>query len=279
MPEDSSLPSDSPSGVVEAAELAGGDARSSDSAEQSPGEQLNLVGSSRGKSLQPVIGLGGSAGSFNALRTFFSHMAADSGLAFVVIVHLSPDHESSLAALLQSCTSMSVVQVRDTVKVEANRVYVIPPAKHLSLADGQLSLSELLPERGRRVAVDLFFRTLADTHGTEATAIVLSGADADGAIGLKRVKERGGLTIAQDPEEAEHSGMPRAAIATGMVDWVLPAAEIPARLLKNYRNEPRLFLPAEEPHEGPKVESAGGETALLDTLSFLRVHGPRFFEL
>jgi len=136
-------------------------------------------------------------------------MATDSGLAFVVIVHLSPDHESSLATLLQSSTSMPVVQVRDTVKVEANRVYVIPPAKHLSLTDGQLRLSELLPERGRRVAVDLFFRTLADTHGTQATAIVLSGADADGAIGLKRVKERGGLTIAQDPEEAEHSGMPQ----------------------------------------------------------------------
>src|SRR5262249_11094906 len=264
-----------PPAVAEAAENAGGEAQdcdlAPDSTEQAPGEQVDVVGPNRDDSLQPVIGLGGSAGSLNALRTFFSHMATDSGLAFVVIIHLSPDHESSLATLLQGSTSMPVVQVCDTVKVEANRVYVIPPAKHLSLTDGQLCLSELWPERGRRVAVDLFFRTLADTHGTQATAIVLSGADADGAIGLKRVKERGGLTIAQDPEEAEHSGMPRAAIATGMVDWILPAAEMPARLLKYYRNEPRLFLPAEEPSEGQEAESSDGEAALRDTLAFLRV--------
>jgi hypothetical protein len=104
----------------------------------------------------------GAFPGLKALRSFFSHMATDSGLAFVVIVHLSPDHQSRMATLLESFTSMPVVQVSDTVKVEANRVYVIPPAKHLSLTDGQLCLSELLPERGRRVAVDLFFRTL---HG------------------------------------------------------------------------------------------------------------------
>ena len=271
MPEDSSLPSEVPPAATEAAENPSGEPQDPDPTEQAPGEQVNVGALKREDSLQPVIGLGGSAGSLNALRTFFSHMATDSGLAFVVIVHLSPDHESSLATLLQGSTSMPVVQVRDTVKVEANRVYVIPPAKHLSLTDGQLRLSELLPERGRRVAVDLFFRTLADTHGTQATAIVLSGADADGAIGLKRVKERGGLTIAQDPAEAEHNGMPRAAIATGMVDWVLLAAEMPARLLKYYLNEPRLFLPAEEAPEGVQPESSDAEAALRDTLAFLRV--------
>ena len=241
MPEDSSAPLDPPREIVEATETSDTAPPRGDTAEQEPSEQVDVVGPNRADSLHPVIGLGGSAGSLNALRTFFSHMATDSGLAFVVIIHLSPDHESSLAALLQGSTSMPVVQVRDTVKVEANCVYVIPPAKHLSLTDGQLRLTELWPERGRRVAVDLFFRTLADTHGTQATAIVLSGADSDGSIGLKRVKERGGLTIAQDPEEAEHSGMPRAAIATGMVDWILPAAEMPAQLLKYYRNEPRAF--------------------------------------
>ena len=269
------MPEDARTTPVSSAELPGEakalDAEAPDATEQALAQQVGESTQSRDGSLQPVIGLGGSAGSLNALRTFFSNMASDSGLAFVVIVHLSPDHESSMATLLQSFTSMPVVQVRDTVKVEANRVYVIPPAKHLSLTDGQLHLSELLPERGRRVAVDLFFRTLADTHGTQATAIVLSGADADGAIGLKRVKERGGLTIAQDPEEAEHSGMPRAAIATGMVDWVLPAAEMPARLLKYYRNEPRLFLPAEEPPERPQAESSDAEAAFNETLAFLRV--------
>ena len=154
----------------------------SDPVESSIGESLNEVMPHRGNSPKSIVGLGGSAGSLGALRNFFSKMAPDSGLAFVVVVHLSPDHESSMALLLQGFTSMSVVQVLDTVKVEPNCVYVIPPAKHLSLSDGELRLSDLLPGRGRRITVDLFFRTLADTHGTQATAIVLSGADGDGAM-------------------------------------------------------------------------------------------------
>ena len=242
-----------------------------DPVESPIGESLDEVIPNPGNSSQPIVGLGGSAGSLGALRSFFSKMAPDSGLAFVVVVHLSPDHESSMAALLQGFTSMSVVQVLDTVKVEPNCVYVIPPAKNLSLSDGELRLSELLAGRGRRVTVDLFFRTLADTHGTQATAIVLSGADGDGAIGLKRVKERGGLTIAQDPEESEYDGMPRTAIATGTVDWVLPVAEMPDRLLKYYRSEARLFLPPEELPERPQAKSSDAEAALRDTLSLLQV--------
>src|SRR6185436_19387850 len=97
--------------------------------------------------------------------------------------------------------------------------------KSLLTTNGQLQVTDLQTDRGRRVTVDLFFRTLADTYGPHAAAISLSGADGDGAVGIKRVKERGGLTIAQNPDEADHSGMPRAAIATGMIDWVLPVAE------------------------------------------------------
>ena len=140
-------------------------------------------------------------------------------LAFVVVLHLSPDHESMLADLLQRSTAMRVVQVSGTSKVEPNTVYVIPPGRALQSVDGVLELVDLPHDaRRRHVAVDLFFRTLADTHGPHATAIVLSGYDSDGAIGIKRIKERGGLTVAQDPSEAEASSMPRAAIATGMVD-------------------------------------------------------------
>ena len=164
----------------------------------------------------PTVGLGGSAGSISALQTFFKAMPADSGMAFVVILHLSPEHESTLAEVLQHSTSMPVRQVNETEKVEANHVYVIPPAKALTSMDGQLRLSRLQTEQGRRAAIDLFFRTLADTHGPRASAIVLSGADSDGALGVKRIKERGGLTIAQDPDEALHREMPSAAIATGM---------------------------------------------------------------
>src|SRR5262249_7084366 len=121
--------------------------------------------------------------------------------------------------------------------------------------------------------VDLFFRSLADTHGPHAAAVVLSGADGDGAIGIKRIKERGGLTICQDPEEAEYPGMPRAAIATGMIDWVLRTAEIPQRLIDDGETELRLRLPPEEgpplPPPPKRVEH-DGEAALRDVLVFLR---------
>ena len=109
-----------------------------------------------------------------------------------------------MAEILQRSSSMPVIEVRTEEKVEANRVYVIPPGKHLSIEKGKLRLSDLWPERGRRVAMDVFLRTLADAQGQNSIAIVLSGADADGAIGIKRIKENGGLTIAQEPTEAEH---------------------------------------------------------------------------
>jgi two-component system CheB/CheR fusion protein len=268
MPEESLPPSESPVTSLEGAEPP--------SPVPAPGEvdqaseQLDEVIPPRDRPLQPIIGLGGSAGSLNALRAFFSAMPADIGLAFVVVVHLSPDRDSNLAGLLQGSTPMPVIQVREAVTVEPNHIYVIPPAKHLSLADGQLRLSDPRSGRGQRIAVDLFFRTLADTHGPQATAIILSGADGDGAIGLKRVKERGGLTIAQDPQEAEYDGMPRAAIATGMVDWVLPVANMPDRLLDYYRQEGRLRLPSEEPSPAVQIERSEAEAALRDVLAFLR---------
>jgi two-component system CheB/CheR fusion protein len=185
--------------------------------------------------MQDVVGLGGSAGSIEALKMFFSYMPEDSGLAFVVVLHLSPEYESSLAGVLQEWTPMSVIQVSEPIKVEANCIYVIPPRKHLLMADGHLILTDLPREYGKRSAVDIFFRTLAETHGSHSAAIVLSGIDGDGATGIKRIKEVGGLTAAQKPEEAQHDGMPRSAIETGMVDWVLPVAEMPRRLLENLR--------------------------------------------
>src|ERR1700712_2684609 len=103
---------------------------------------------------------------------------------------------------------MPVHQVSDSIKVEVDNIYVIPPGKAITSANGHLTCADITPDRGRRVTVDLFFRPLADTHGPRAAAIVLSGADGDGAIGIKRVKERGGLTIVQDPVEAENDSMP-----------------------------------------------------------------------
>jgi two-component system CheB/CheR fusion protein len=227
-----------------------------------------------------VVGLGGSAGGIPALQNFFRAMPADSGMAFVVVLHLSPEHESVLSEVLQRATSMNVSQAIDGGKVEPNHVYVIPPAKHLSLSDGHLRLTDLPREPGRRLTVDLFFRSLAETHGKRAVAIVLSGGDGDGAIGIKRIKERGGLTIAQDPEAAEHSGMPNAAIATNMVDWVLRAEEMPARLLDYQARERRLQIPPESGPNPATVQQptlAEDEVALRDVLAFLRARTGRDF--
>ena len=235
----------------------------------------------RGDQMLPVVGLGGSAGSLAPLQIFFERMPANSGMAFVVILHLSPEHESLMAEILQRSSSMPVIEVHAEEKVEANRVYVIPPGKHLSIDNGKLHLSDLEPERGRRVAVDLFLRTLAEAQGQNSIGIVLSGADADGAIGIKRIKERGGLTIAQEPSEAEHTGMPRAAIATGMVDWVLPVREMPERLIEFLNNEGRIRL-LQEATSNQKSETlvptpAGDDLLLREVISFLRGRTGRDF--
>jgi two-component system, chemotaxis family, CheB/CheR fusion protein len=207
-------------------------------------------------------------------------MPANSGMTFVVIVHLSPDHGSVLHEILRRFTSMSVVQAEDGQKAEPNIVYVIPPGKHLTASNGHLELTPLQPERGKRVAVDLFFRTLGDTHGPNATAVILSGADGDGALGIKRVKERGGLTIVQDPDEAEHPSMPRTAIDGGMVDWVLRVDEMPVRLMEYRENARRLVLPSEEgpqPAKAPAVAPDAEENALREVLSYLRTRTGRDF--
>lgn len=250
-----------------------------DHAEEEMADEIDNVVPSRGYQMLPVVGLGGSAGGIDALRGFFEHMPGNSGLAFVVVMHLSPEHESVLAEILQKSTSMPVVQVMQSVRVEPDKVYVIPPRKTLRTFDGFLQLGDLPPTRVRHVAVDVFFRTLADTHGPHATAIVLSGADGDGAIGIKRIKERGGLTIAQDPQEAQVSSMPQAALATGMVDWTLPVADMAARVLQYHSMERAVRLPSEEaPPARPNANPAADEEApLRDVLAFLRSRTGRDF--
>jgi two-component system, chemotaxis family, CheB/CheR fusion protein len=248
-----------------------------DIAEEAHAGDTDSVVPTRGCDSVPMVGLGGSAGSISALQSFFKTMPADSGMAFVVILHLSPNHESTLAEVLQHSTRMPVVQVNENEEVQPNRVYVIPPGKALSSLDGRLSVSKLTTERGRRVAVDLFFRTLADTHGPRAAAIVLSGADGDGSIGIKRIKERGGLTIAQDPDEAQHREMPSTAIATGMVDWILPVGQMPARLTAYRQLDGNLKLPPEELPADAPPESDRQESELREVLAFLRTRTGRDF--
>jgi two-component system CheB/CheR fusion protein len=177
---------------------------------------------------------------------------------------------------------MPVSVAADGESVEANHVYVIPPGKILTTTDGRLRLSDMRGERGKRITVDLFFRSLADTHGPHAAAIVLSGLDSDGALGIKRIKERGGLTIAQNPDEAEQRGMPQAAINTGMVDWILDVAEMPGRLLQYFRNESRLKLPPEDgpplaPAPVPRASPNDSEALLRELLVFVKMRTKRDF--
>jgi two-component system CheB/CheR fusion protein len=215
-----------------------------------------------------AVGIGASAGGIKALKEFFAAIPADPGMAFVVILHLSPNHESSLAEIIQKETALSVTQVTETVKVEPNHVYVIPPNKNLAMTDGVIKLTEPEPTLGTRVAIDLFFRTLANTYGTNAVCIVLSGTGSDGTLGLKQVKESNGFAIVQDPEDAEFTSMPKNAIATNLVDWILPVAEIPAKLINFRDSSVRLNL-TNGKEEAP-LEISGAES-LRDILTLVRL--------
>ncbi|MFL6585056.1 MAG: PAS domain S-box protein [Chthoniobacterales bacterium] len=218
-----------------------------------------------------VIGLGASAGGVAPLQQFFGDMKPDTGLAFVVVMHLSPDYESQLASVIQQKTTMPVTQVHEPVKVLPNNVYVIPPTHQLSFEDGMLGLVPLQHALGRRITIDLFFRTLGQAYGQRSVCVILSGSDSDGVIGLKHVRAQGGLTIVQDPNEAEFDSMPATAISTGMVDWVLPVSQMAAKLVEFVENENAMRLPPEVPESDEpdaKVDDApGGETVSDETRS------------
>lgn len=186
-----------------------------------------------------VVGIGASAGGLSALQGFFTALPADTGMAFVVISHMDPERESLLPELLQRHTLMPVRQVQDLVPVEANHVYVIPPNRRIIITDTHLDLEEFVEPRGRRLPIDYFFRSLANVH-RDAVAIVLSGGGTDGAVGVKDIKEQGGLLMVQHPDEAEHDSMPRAAISTGLADVVLPVAQLADKLVAYKRNGIRI---------------------------------------
>lgn len=152
-------------------------------------------------------------------------------MAFVLVQHLAPDHKSILADLIKRYTRMQVFEVEDGMPISPNCTYIIPPNRDLALLNGTLHLLEISSPRGLRLPIDFFFRSLAQDQHERAICIVLSGTGSDGALGLREVKGEGGLAIVQNPESTEHDGMPRSAIATGLVDYVLPPAEMPAQLI------------------------------------------------
>jgi len=181
----------------------------------------------------PIIGIGASAGGLAAFESFFSTMPAgsDPGMAFVLVQHLARGHKSMLTELIRRYTRMQVFEVEDGMVVEPNHAYIIPPNRDMELIDGVLRLSEPTLARGLRLPIDFFFRSLAQDQHEHAICIVLSGTGSDGALGARAVKGEGGMVMVQTPETTEFDGMPRSAIATGMVDFVLPPHEMPAQLL------------------------------------------------
>jgi two-component system, chemotaxis family, CheB/CheR fusion protein len=181
----------------------------------------------------PVVGIGASAGGLEALETFFGACPTDLGMAYVVIQHLSPDHQSLMAEILGRRTSMPVVEVRDEMAIEPDRVYVIAPGRTLTLEEGRFRLGEPVEVRGHRRPVDDFFRSLAEVQKEKAIIVLLSGTGTNGTAGAQAVKAAGGICIAQNPDSAAFPGMPRSLIHAGYADQVLEANEIP-NLLKRF---------------------------------------------
>lgn len=178
-----------------------------------------------------VVGIGASAGGLEAIQVFFKHMPKDSDLAFVVVQHLSPDYKSLMDELLLKYTRMTIHKVTESMEVKPNSIYLIPPGKNMTIFHNQLFLTKQDPGRGINLPIDIFLRSLAKDKGRNAVAVILSGTGSDGALGIRAIKEAGGMVMVQDDKSAKFDGMPRSSIATGIVDFILPADKLPEKLL------------------------------------------------
>jgi two-component system CheB/CheR fusion protein len=190
----------------------------------------------------PVVGIVASAGGLSAFNHFFEAMPAICGAAFVLVPHLDATHKSLMVELLSRQTSMPVIEATDSVLVEADHVYIIPPNHLLTIENGRLRLSDLQVPAESQTAMDIFLRSLAADQGERAIGIVLSGTGSHGTLGIREIKRCGGIAVAQSPESAEFDQMPLSAIETGLVDFVLPPEQMPEALLK-YFQQPYVKLP------------------------------------
>ena len=199
----------------------------------------------------PIVGIGASAGGLEALEQFFRHAPANSGMAFVLVQHLDPNHASLLTEILQRTTSMPVVEALDQIPVEPNCVYVIPPNRDMAIFHGKLQLSVPNEPRGQRMPIDAFLRSLAEDQQENAIGIILSGTGTDGTLGLRAILGAGGVTLVQDPATAKYDGMPSSAIQAGYATHVLPVDKMPEALLAGART---FTVRTEIPNE-PKAAS------------------------
>lgn len=180
----------------------------------------------------PIVGIGASAGGLEASTELLKNLPSDTGMAFVLVQHLDPKHISILPELLSRATKMPVDSVKDGMKVEPNHVYVMPPNVNMAIFHGVLNLMPRVETRGMHMTIDYFFRSLAEDQDIKAIGVILSGTASDGALGLKTIKAEGGITFVQDPRSAQYDGMPRSAIAAGVVDFILAPGEIAKELTR-----------------------------------------------
>jgi two-component system CheB/CheR fusion protein len=198
-----------------------------------------------------IVGVGASAGGFEAFAQLLEGLPAIPNLAIIFVQHLAPHHSSSLASLLASHTPLPVVEATEGARIVANRVYVVPPNAQMEMVDGHLHLGPRPDDRSQYTPIDFFFRSLARTLKSHAIGVVLSGTASDGALGIREIKSMEGITIAQDPTTAKYDGMPRAAIATQMVDIIAPPHEIGAKVALLSKH-PYLTAPP-VPEQGPTI--------------------------
>ncbi|EOR92948.1 Chemotaxis protein methyltransferase CheR [Arcticibacter svalbardensis MN12-7] len=221
-----------------------------------------------------IVCLGGSAGAFKAYETFFTHMPADSGMAFVLIMHLDPKHQGNLPELIQTYTSMPVLEAEDGMLVEKDQVYVIPPNRDMGMHERKLFLLKQSKPRGYSLPIDYFLQSLADDQFSKAVAVIFSGMGSDGETGVRMIKEKLGMAMVQDPGTATFDSMPLASINTNMVDYILPPEEMPIKLIQ-YVNHPIL---AEESNNDEQTEILNAN-AIQKILMLLRLHTGHDFSM
>jgi PAS domain S-box-containing protein len=209
-----------------------------------------------------VVGMGASAGGLKAFKAFFSRMPADTCMAFVLVPHLDPTHQSLMHELLSRETRMPVCEAEEGMTVERSHVYIIPPARYLTFSDGMLHLTEPQESHGTQTAIDHFLRSLAKDQQERSVGIILSGTGSHGSVGVKEIKLAGGMMMVQQPQSAEYDQMPRSAIATGAADYVLPPEQMPEALVK-YANHPYLRQP---PVDAATSEAQKYLNRILDVL-------------
>ncbi len=206
----------------------------------------------------PIVGVGASAGGLEAFRKLLAALPLDTGMAYVLVQHLDPRHRSNLAELLARGSRMAISEIKEDVAVEPNHVYVTPGQQDVTIRGGMLKLVPRTRTRGQHMPIDSFLRTLAEAQGSKAIGVILSGTATDGTLGVKAIKAEGGIVFAQDPGSAAYDGMPRSAIASGCVDFVLPPDAI-AEELSRLSRHPYVVRPPREERANDAAFGAEGE--------------------